>query len=216
VALERGARWLVTAGDAGRARRCAEAARALEPAVAAFWCDQRRLYRSRGEPDGESPKARDMSVILGVLHAGRDSGAFSIADERVHSTMARLEEMFAADYALNRGRARPFAFGRYRGDRYFSGGAWYLCSFAAAEYYYRLAGAARAGAARWAPKAVQSLARGDEIMAAVRRYVPASGEISEQFDQTTGAQTSAKNLTWSYAAFITAAAARRAALARAA
>jgi glucoamylase len=32
--------------------------------------------------------------------------------------------------------------------------------------------------------------------------------LSEQFDCTTGAQTSAKHLTWSYAAFITAVASR--------
>jgi glucoamylase len=50
------------------------------------------------------------------------------------------------------------------------------------------------------------------FMAMVRAYTPASGELSEQFDQTTGAQTSAKNLAWSYAAFITAVASRKAAI----
>ncbi len=38
--------------------------------------------------------------------------------------------------------------------------------------------------------------------------------MSEQFDQRTGAQTSAKHLAWSYAAFISCVAARRAALGR--
>ena len=33
--------------------------------------------------------------------------------------------------------------------------------------------------------------------------------MSEQFDQRTGAQTSARHLAWSYAAFITCVAARR-------
>ena len=46
-------------------------------------------------------------------------------------------------------------------------------------------------------------------MAMVRKYTPESGEMSEQFDQTTGAQTSAKNLAWSYASYITALSARR-------
>jgi glucoamylase len=36
--------------------------------------------------------------------------------------------------------------------------------------------------------------------------------MSEQFDQRTGEQTSAKHLAWSYAAFISCAAARRGAL----
>lgn len=48
------------------------------------------------------------------------------------------------------------------------------------------------------------LDRGDMFMAMVRAYTPASGELSEQFDQTTGAQSSAKNLAWSYAAFVAA------------
>ena len=42
----------------------------------------------------------------------------------------------------------------------------------------------------------------------MRAFTPASGDLSEQFDRTTGAQTSAKHLAWSYAAFITAAASR--------
>jgi glucoamylase len=45
-------------------------------------------------------------------------------------------------------------------------------------------------------------------MRTVQAFTPGSGELSEQFDQTTGAQTSAKHLSWSYAAFITAAASR--------
>ena len=44
----------------------------------------------------------------------------------------------------------------------------------------------------------------------MRAFTPESGDLSEQFDQTTGAQTSARHLAWSYAAFMTAIAARRA------
>ena len=56
------------------------------------------------------------------------------------------------------------------------------------------------------------LNRGDQFMATVAAFTPPSGELSEQFDQKTGAQTSAKTLTWSHAAFISAAARRKAAL----
>ena len=51
-----------------------------------------------------------------------------------------------------------------------------------------------------------AIERGDAIMRTVQAFTPATGDLSEQFDRTTGAQTSAKHLTWSYAAFITAAA----------
>ena len=50
------------------------------------------------------------------------------------------------------------------------------------------------------------------FLATVRAFTPEDHALSEQFDRDTGWQTSAKNLTWSYAAFITAVSARRRAL----
>jgi len=123
--------------------------------------------------------------------------------------------------------------GRYANDRYYSGGAWYLATLAAAEFYFSLAQAVRRGGqiavvpanARFRERlgAGQAAAdgeelprlaieRGDAIMRTVQAFTPGSGELAEQFDQTTGAPTSAKRLSWSYAAFITAAAARAEAL----
>ena len=46
-------------------------------------------------------------------------------------------------------------------------------------------------------------------MATVRRFAPEDGALAEQFDRTTGAPASAKDLGWSHAAFITACFARR-------
>jgi glucoamylase len=56
--------------------------------------------------------------------------------------------------------------------------------------------------------------RGDSILLALARHTPASGEMSEQIDKTSGEPASARNLTWSYAAFITAFAAREQSLQR--
>ena len=53
--------------------------------------------------------------------------------------------------------------------------------------------------------------RGDAYLATVRAHTPASGDLSEQFDQRSGAQTSARHLAWSYAAFISCHSARAAA-----
>jgi len=96
-------------------------------------------------------------------------------------------------------------FGRYKGDNYISGGAYYFSTFGAAEFYYRLAQADRRLRAAL-------MAKGDAILSRVREFVPESGDLSEQFDKTTGAQTSAKDLSWSYACFITAWHAREVAL----
>ena len=92
-----------------------------------------------------------------------------------------------------------------RGDSYVSGGA-YLSTFGAAEFYYQAAAAT--------PSHREALIeRGDAVLARVRDFVPELGSLSEQFDQTTGVQSSAKDLSWSYACFITAWQARQAALA---
>jgi GH15 family glucan-1,4-alpha-glucosidase len=53
------------------------------------------------------------------------------------------------------------------------------------------------------------LKRGNAFLETVRAFTPPGGDMSEQFDQRTGVQTSARHLAWSYAAFITCIAARR-------
>ena len=77
---------------------------------------------------------------------------------------------------------------------------YYFATLGVAEFYYRLAAAAGDGAL---------IRRGDGFMATVRAYAPASGDLAEQFDRTTGLPASARNLAWSHAAFVTAAAARK-------
>jgi hypothetical protein len=95
------------------------------------------------------------------------------------------------------------AMGRYAHDRYYSGGAYYFSTLGAAEFYFR-AGVGTADPARL-------FDRGDAFLNTVRAFTPRSGDLSEQFDQTTGEQRSAPHLAWSYAAFISCIAARKAA-----
>ena len=57
--------------------------------------------------------------------------------------------------------------------------------------------------------------RGDAFLETVRAFTPSNGDLSEQFDQNTGEQTSARKLAWSYAAFISCVVARRAVVAHA-
>jgi glucoamylase len=205
AALAKGAEWAEAAGDKDLAADLAVAARGLGDSLDRFWCHDRKFLRSRIPPPGRIPeKELDFAVVLGLLHSGMSGEAHTVLDERALATMQKLEEMFGSEYALNREAGRSFAFGRYKGDSYFSGGAWFLCSFGAAEFYYRLA------VAKGDPALIE---KGDTILDLTRTYIPRDGALSEQFDQTTGEQTSAKNLTWSHAAFITMWAARKAALA---
>lgn len=50
---------------------------------------------------------------------------------------------------------------------------------------------------------------GDQFLDTVRSHVDAEGAMSEQFDRTTGYMTGARDLTWSYGAFLGAVRARR-------
>jgi GH15 family glucan-1,4-alpha-glucosidase len=72
---------------------------------------------------------------------------------------------------------------------------------------------ALSGAARRKALLRGLILRGDDILRAVRRFTPASGELPEQFDQHSGASASCPNLSWSHAAFLAATHARAAALA---
>lgn len=124
-------------------------------------------------------------------------------------------------------------FGRYPGDLY-SGGSeslgdhpWALCTANFAQLYYEVANAVQAsgqvpldtlseaffdqvgvGASTGAPAAVTALqAAGDAMLQAVV-YHSDHLELSEQFDGWSGYEKSVRDLTWSYAAFLSAVRAR--------
>jgi glucoamylase len=224
-ALARGAEWLAESGDAVRASNCRSAADALAPSLDAYWSAGDGFYRSRTGAASGAEKALDIAVILGVLHAGREAGAHSVLDPKAQATLAALEDLFDAEYPINHDRppGHGLAMGRYASDAYYGGNPWYLATLAVAEFYFKLAIALRSGArmpettenARFRERlsggdpAATAFERGDSFMRTVQAYTPSSGDLSEQFDRRTGAQTSAKHLAWSYAAFITAAASRR-------
>jgi glucoamylase len=207
AALTAGAAWLAQHSDDAEARASGAEAQAIRRRLDDFWLADAGYYRSRQLPSGErSGKELDISVILAAIHADEHRDAHSVHDERMHATLERLEALFEANYPINRHRPSECgpALGRYAGDRYYSGGAYYFSTLGAAEFCFR---AAR-GSPRQRERALRQ--RGDAYLETVRRYTPDSGDLSEQFDQNTGAQSSAKHLAWSYAAFISCIGARRA------
>ena len=213
AALNEGADWLRAAAEHGRAAALRTEALAVVETLDRFWLEDAGHYRSRIMPAGvSSTKTLDIAVILSAVRSGDAGGVHSAGDPRMHATLDRLERLFDGLYAINRERPRErgVAMGRYEGDVYYSGGAYYFATLGAAELAF-LAARAHApqteGRERW-------LARGDRFLAAVRAFTPASGDLSEQFDQRTGEQTSAKHLAWSYAAFISSVTARRALVSR--
>jgi glucoamylase len=205
-ALAEGADWLEERAEPAAARECRAESEAILLTLDGYWLADRGYYRSRVLDSGEpSAKELDIAVVLAVLQASDDRATHSAGDPRILATLDALDALFEADYPINHERpaARGPALGRYRGDRYYSGGAYYFSTLAAAELCFRAAKGGERDA---------RLARGDRYLETVRAFIPESGDMSEQFDQRTGAQTSAKHLAWSYAAFISCVAARRAAV----
>ncbi len=231
-ALDRGADWLESSGHPEQARGSRAAAEQTLARLDGFWDEALGVYRAGVSSDPLDPRRDpDVAVVVGVLHAARTGVRHGVLDPRAQATLSALEELFEARYSINRELPPGHgpALGRYAEDRYYGGGAWYLASLAAAEFYFRLAEALAQGellrhvpentrfrhrlgvaaaAADDRQPAQLALARGDAMMRTVKRFTPPGGELSEQFDPQTGMQTSAKHLSWSYAAFITAAAQR--------
>jgi glucoamylase len=203
-ALAAGAEWCERQGDRVMAAGCRRDGEAALKALDGYWLEDAGYYRSRVLQSSEvSRKELDISVILAALHAGGAGETHSVQDPRMHATLARLESLFGADYAINHHLAGGMApaMGRYAGDVYFSGGAYYFSTLGAAEFCYRSAQRSRL------PQPLRE--HGDAFLETVRKFTPASGDLSEQFDQNTGVQRSARQLAWSHAAFISCTAARR-------
>jgi glucoamylase len=210
AALHEGAAWLEGAGEADLANSYRAEAQAIYHALDGYWLPdaghpESGYYRSRILTTGaRSAKELDIAVILAAIHALGNRTAHGVQDPQMQATLTRLESLFDSAYPINRKRSARMApaMGRYAGDVYFSGGAYYFSTLGAAEFCFR--------AAARNPESSSWIARGDGFLETVRAYTPENGEMSEQFDQRTGAQTSARHLAWSYAAFISCAVARRA------
>ena len=204
AALREGADWLQDAGEPELARSYRAEAEIILRVLDGFWLPDEGYYRSRTLASGNrSAKELDIAVILAAIHALGNGPTHTVRDPRMHATLQLLENVFDSAYPINRNRSahQGVAMGRYHGDVYFSGGAYYFSTLGAAEFCY-LAAAQSSQPSGWVGK-------GDAFLETVRQYTPENGELSEQFDQKTGAQTSAKHLAWSYAAFISCLAARR-------
>ena len=192
-ALLHGRAWAEGAGTAWRA-----AEDRLRAGLERHWSPHLGVYTALRDAAGESADdVIDAAVLLAVLDANLPDGPHSAGDPRVAETQAALERLFAREFPINHGLPpeRAPALGRSRGDRYFGGGAWYPTTLAAAGLCYRRA--VLPGQDR-----EELLRRGDAFMASVRALTPADGALSEQVDRETGRQTSARHLTWSYAAFV--------------
>ncbi|KAL1952906.1 hypothetical protein VTO42DRAFT_3957 [Malbranchea cinnamomea] len=173
--------------------------------------------------------------------AACDDATFQPCSQRALANHKAVTDAFRSIYEINSGipSGEAAAVGRYPEDVYFGGNPWYLANFAAAEQLYdAIYQWNRTGSIAitevslpffmdiYEPAAVgeypSTSPQFSEIVTAVSNYadgymqvaqqnVPCAHMLAEQYTRDNGMPTSASDLTWSYIAFLDAAA-RRASL----
>ncbi|GAA5892794.1 uncharacterized protein JCM6883_007478 [Sporobolomyces salmoneus] len=127
--------------------------------------------------------------------------------------------------------SKALAIGRYTEDVYYDGNPWHLTTLAPAEQLHRAnsiwnqfgeinvtstslpffqsllsnatVGTYKKGDGKF-EQVVDAVSKyADGFISIVQEYTPSNGSLWEQFNKTTGESTSARDLTWSYVAFLT-------------
>lgn len=184
-------------------------AKALEARIDSHWdASKQQILATLDRVEGADYKHSnlDVAVLLGVLH-GSTGNYFKANDGRVLLTVEKLVKAFKNLYPINHRSGVPgVAIGRYPEDIYagtnFDGGnPWVLSTLALAQHCYLMAqehaGGNQKQARRW-------LEAGDEFVQRVQYHANPDGSLSEQINRHNGYMVSARDLTWSYASFLTA------------
>ena len=128
----------------GKRRTAARAlraeARAIRERLDRFWLRRAGYYRSRIMPPGvTSTKLLDIAVILSAVHAG-DGERRALRARPSDARHARCSSSGCSTGSTRSITARPRerapAMGRYEGDVYYSGGAYYFSTLGAAEFCF--------------------------------------------------------------------------------
>ncbi|KAF6834362.1 glucan 1,4-alpha-glucosidase-like protein [Colletotrichum plurivorum] len=164
-----------------------------------------------------------------------DAATFQPCSDKALASHKVVVDAFRSIYVINNGIAQSsaIAVGRYPEDSYYGGNPWYLNTLAAAEQLYnalyvwkqqgsitvtqislpffrdRLGSVApgtyASGTATYTSLINAVSAYADGFMNVVATYAQTNGSLAEQFSRSNGQPLSADDLTWSYAAFLTAA-----------
>ena len=170
--------------------------------------------------------------------AGCDASTFQPCSDKALANLKVYVDSFRSIYGINsgKGEGKAAAVGRYPEDVYYNGNPWYISTAAVAEQIYDAlyqwnkigsitvtsvslaffqdfqssitTGTYKSGSSTYNSLSSAIKTYADGFMTIFQQYTPTNGSISEQFDRNTGAQLSAYDLTWSFAAFLTAGNAR--------
>ena len=163
-----------------------------------------------------------------------DDRTFQPCSSRALANHKQVVDSFRSTYSINSGlgAGKAIAVGRYSEDVYYTGNPWYLATFAAAEQLYDAlyqwdkigsltvdninqaffrdmvantnTGTFAKGSSIYTALTSAIKTYADGFMAVAQKYTPGDGSLSEQFAKSDGSPLSAVDLTWSYAAFLSA------------
>ncbi|CAI7627973.1 unnamed protein product [Penicillium discolor] len=199
-----------------------------------FWTGSYILANFGGGRSGKDANTLLGSIETFDPEAGCDDTTFQPCSARALANHKAVTDSFRSIYSVNSGIAagKAVSVGRYPEDSYYNGNPWYLCTLAAAEQLYDaiytwnrigsltitsvslsffqdLYSSAATGTYSSSSDTYSSIvaavkAYADGYVSIVEQYTPSTGSLSEQFSKSDGSPLSASDLTWSYAALLTA------------
>lgn len=199
-----------------------------------FWTGSYILANFGGGRSGKDANTLLASIQTFDPEAGCDDTTFQPCSARALANHKAVTDSFRSIYSVNSGIAagKAVSVGRYPEDSYYNGNPWYLCTLAAAEQLYDaiytwnrigsltitsvslsffrdLYSSAATGTYSSSSDTYSSIVSAvkeyaDGYVSVVEKYAPSTGSLSEQFSKSDGSQLSARDLTWSYAALLTA------------
>ncbi|CAI7588878.1 unnamed protein product [Penicillium pancosmium] len=199
-----------------------------------YWTGSYTLANFGSSRTGKDANTLLGSIHTFDPEAGCDDSTFQPCSARALANHKVVTDSFRSIYTINSGKSagQAVAVGRYPEDSYYNGNPWYLCTMAAAEqlydalYQWNKAGSltissvslsffkdlyssAATGTYSSSSTAYSSIVSAvktyaDGYMSIAEQYAYTNGSMSEQFLRADGTPASARDLTWSYAALLTA------------
>ncbi|CAK7242700.1 MAG: glycoside hydrolase 15 protein [Sporothrix thermara] len=199
-----------------------------------FWTGSYMNANFGGGRSGKDANTVLASIHAFDPTAACDDATFQPCSSRALANHKVYTDSFRSVYSLNSGIAEGSAVnvGRYPEDVYYNGNPWFLTTLAAAEQLYdaiytwnRLGsltitstslaffqdlyssaavGTYAASTSAFANIVAAVKTYADGHVALVETHTMTNGSMSEQYDKAIGTQLSARDLTWSYAALLTA------------
>lgn len=241
-ALITGAKLAKRLGDHHAANYYLKVAKDVEKLIEKFWSNDQGYIRSTlFQTRGVWKSQLDISVILGVLHADTNDNYYSVNHPQVLKTVTKLENTFKSLYKINsiqtsaNGIPLATAIGRYPEDTYNGydtngyGHAWFLATFAMAEFHLKLKKKLtksfeitetkfycdlialencqdlKTNPGIYKTQIINTLdKKAHNFFNRANFHAGDNGHMSEQMNRFSGYMEGAKDLTWSYASHLSA------------